>query len=166
MLIVMERRDRQHRTLPDSSDGGVIVQATIDLLRKGAERVFCEYKEIIVSQTGELKPEGSYIEIGDTVIFQETIDEYPPELVATKLSEDVWYVISTSEIPPSGYPTDRDAARAAEAETKRLDIFVTFICGYDPDAKCEAPHDWMPDERADAKRILGLIQNTNKRWRH
>ncbi len=149
-----------------TSDDGVIIHASLDLLRKGVERVLVDFIELIESPDGDQKPVGSAIELGDTIVFKENIDNFPAELVATNIGEDLWYVVSTSETPPSGFPTDKDASRAAKAETMRLELLVKFICGIDSSASCETPRDWHPDPLSDAEQILRLINRTKERWKH
>ncbi|TXT55298.1 MAG: hypothetical protein BAJATHORv1_40209 [Candidatus Thorarchaeota archaeon] len=162
MLISMVDKSE---TSPTITEDGIIVRAELEHLRKAAELVLFEYDEIVEKRDGQRSSVIGTIETGDTLIFREDIDLFPAEIVAIKIWENLWYVISTSEIPPSGFPTTKDAMRAGEAEAKRLKRIKEFF-EKDAGIKTEDVTEWKPDKRADADRILGLISSATKKWVH
>lgn len=150
----------------EAPDDAILVDASLEQLRLGAEKVLFEFDEYILSKTGERKPEGSEIEVGDTVVFEEDIGHCPAQIVAVKLGNNLWYVISTSEPPESGYPTTKDAMRAGIAEEKKLDLFIKFISGQEDTDVVEDVRKWKPDKRAEAGDVLRVINESRKKWVH
>ena len=104
------------------TDEGIVVEASLDLLRECVEKVLFEMTEKVETKNGEIRTffSAEDIESGDSVIFIEDMDICPAEIVAIKIWRDQWYIISTAECPPSGCPTTREAMRCAQAEAKRL----------------------------------------------
>ncbi|MFX1367821.1 MAG: hypothetical protein ACFFAY_04410 [Promethearchaeota archaeon] len=157
---------------PDrTSHEGIIVETSLELLRKAIARAIFEYKEMCYSPAdGEIDVPG-VIDIGETIIFQEDMDLHPAEIVAVKIGEaeppnSVWYIISTSEMPPSGYPTSKDAMKAAAAEEKKLEILKAF---FSKEAEAHGWSDlkeWQPDKRYDAGKIRAIIDDATKKWIH
>jgi hypothetical protein len=119
-----------------------------------------------VNQDGVEYQEGHTCRVGDSIVFEEDMMPLPAQVVATMLDDDTWYVISTSEMPPSGYPSGRDATKAAQAEEKRLRILTEFLTTEaGPDHVCEV-RDWKPDMKAEAADVLSIIDNAKRRWAH
>ncbi|MHA2423984.1 MAG: hypothetical protein ACXAEF_04305, partial [Candidatus Thorarchaeota archaeon] len=104
------------------SDEGIIVVASLELLKKAVEKVLFEYNVSCVTHGGSMRATIDTVEIGDSVVFKEDMDLMPAEIVAVKIGEDQWYVMSTTELPPTGFPTTKDAMRVAAAEEKKLRI--------------------------------------------
>ena len=149
-----------------NSDEGIIVEASPETLRKAAAKVLFEFNESIVNQEGIEYGKGHTCNVGDSIVFEEDIQPLPAQIVATKLEDDTWYVISTSEIPPGGYPTGRDATRAAQAEEKRLRILTEFLSKEaGPEHVCGV-RDWKPDMKAEAVDVLSIIDKAKRRWAH
>ncbi|MBD3406949.1 MAG: hypothetical protein GF411_12600 [Candidatus Lokiarchaeota archaeon] len=155
----------QPNTRSTRNEEGIIVRAELEHLRKAAEKVLFEYEEILEKRDGQRGPVIGHVQTGDTIIFREDIDLFPAEIVAIKIWEDLWYIISTSEIPPSGFPTTKDAMRAGKAEERRLRMVREFF-ERDQGIETEDVTEWKPDKRADADKILGLITSATKKWVH
>ena len=149
-----------------STDEGIIVEASLDILKKAIEKVLFEFDEEIITSEGETKPTEASIELGDTVLFEEHIKTSPAQIVVIKLDEEIWYVISTSEPPTGGYPSGRDAMRAAQAEEKRLRIIKEFLCKQTDVKKVEDVRNWQPDMRAEAIDVLNIINTASRKWVH
>jgi hypothetical protein len=145
---------------------GIVVEATIDLLRKAASQVLWEYTEIEETPRDEEKAFDGSIEKGEAIIFRENIDVCPAEIVAIKLgAKNLWYIISTSRCPPEKCATARESMKCAEAEEKRLRKIKTFFEGT-VGAKVAEVAKWEPDKLADAQDVLGIITNASQRYSH
>ncbi len=149
-----------------SSDEGIVVEASLNLLRKAAERALFEYNEMVVDAAGEELASGSALKTGDSVVFEEDIQPLPAQIVAILLDDGLWYMISTSEMPPGGYPTGRDATRAAQAEEKRLRILRDFLTNQAGADKVKDVRNWQPDMKAEAADVLSIIDSAKRRWVH
>ncbi|MGY5873066.1 MAG: hypothetical protein RTV72_12525 [Candidatus Thorarchaeota archaeon] len=145
---------------------GFIVEASLDLLRKAAEKVLFEFDEVFYDQTGEEQSPNEEMEPGDSVIFEEKIKNCPAQVVVTAIIRGLWYVISTSEMPQGGYGSGRDAMRAAKAEEKRERIVKEYLLKEAGSSKVEDVCDWKPDLRAEAANVLGIINKASRKWVH
>lgn len=151
---------------PRHADDGIIVVASLDLLRRGAKKVLFEYSEIVENEYREIVVDPSEICIGDTIIFREKMDIMPAEIVAIKIGEQQWLVISTTELPESGLPTTKDAMRVGTAEEKKLRIIKDFLAKEVGNYIIQDVVDWKPDKLADADKIKKIVRNATKRWIH
>ncbi|MHA1938594.1 MAG: hypothetical protein ACW97O_10335, partial [Candidatus Thorarchaeota archaeon] len=79
---------------------GIVVSATLDFVKKGAERVLTDFLTTIERQDGTVVEGDVTIEEGDQIVFRENMDQCPAVIAATKLGEDLWYVVSTTICPP------------------------------------------------------------------
>ncbi|MFW9975110.1 MAG: hypothetical protein ACFFDQ_07600 [Candidatus Thorarchaeota archaeon] len=143
---------------------GIIVDTSLDILRKAAKRVLYEFSEKIFDMHGEAQPAGREIHTGDTVLFEEKIQPCPTRIIAVRIIRNYWYVTATSVTPKSGYPSGRDAMKAAEMDEKNLRILERILI-----AEAGADHvrdvrNWKPDLKGEAVDVLGLIGTAAKRW--
>jgi hypothetical protein len=145
---------------------GIIVEASLELLTKAAEKVLFEYDEYRYNIDGEEQSFDEPMEPGDYIIFEEKIKNSPAQIVVVTIIRGLWYVISTSEMPPGGYVSGRDAMRAAEAEEKRERIFKEFLKKEKGVTKIEDICEWKPDVLADAQDVLGIINKASRRFVH
>ncbi|MCJ7817988.1 MAG: hypothetical protein MUP60_03985 [Candidatus Thorarchaeota archaeon] len=145
---------------------GIIVEASLDLLRKAAEKVLFEFSEVQYNIDGEIKSSKEELMIGDSVVFEEHITPGPAQVVITKLIRGLWYVISTSEMPQGGYGSGRDSMRAAEAEEKRERIIKAFLMKEAGVKKIEDVCEWKPDLRTEAAAVLNIINTASRRYSH
>ena len=145
---------------------GFIVEASLDLLRKAAEKVLFEFDEVHYDQNGEKQSLKEEMEPGDSVVFEEQIKHGPAQVVVFTIIRGLWYVISTSEMPQGGYGSGRDAMRAAQAEEKRERIIKEFLLKEAGVKKIEDVCEWKPDLRADAADVLGVINKASRKWIH
>jgi hypothetical protein len=145
---------------------GIIVEASLDVMRKAAEKVLFEFTETLVTKNGEEKSDIAHAMVGDSIIFEEAIQICPAQVVVTKIAEDQWYVLSTSDIPTGGYPSGVDATRAAQAEEKKLRIIKEFLSKTKGVKKVEDVRCWQPDMRAEAADVLNIINSASRKWSH
>lgn len=145
---------------------GIIVEASLELLRKAAEKVLFEFSETLYNIDGEKKSIEEELKLGDSVVFEENITPGPAQIVVTKIIRGLWYVISTSEMPKGGYSSGRDAMRAAEAEAKRERLIKEFLMKNAGVKKIENICEWKPDLRAEAAEVLNVINSASRRWAH
>ncbi|MCK4567004.1 MAG: hypothetical protein KAU48_06815 [Candidatus Thorarchaeota archaeon] len=149
-----------------NTDEGIIVEASLDLLRKAAEKVLFEFDEVIYNSQGKEKSQEEKMVPGDSVLFEEDIKLCPAQVVVIKITVGLWYVISTSDIPQGGYPSGRDAMRAAQSEEKKLRIIKEFLMKEAGVEKVEDICEWKPDVRADAIDVLSIINKASRKWAH
>jgi len=148
------------------TEEGIIVEASLDILKKAIEKVLFEFDEEIITVDGHEKTIGDAINPGDSILYEEHIQPSPAQIVVTKIDENVWYVISTSEMPKGGYPSGRDAMKAAQAEEKRIRIIKEYLSKQKGVKKVEDVRNWQPDMRAEAADVLDIINSASIRWTH
>ncbi len=147
------------------SEEGIIVQADLATLRKGAKRLLFEFVEFVDTGNGKRRPLKGDVQFGEAVIFREDMDMLPAEIVAVRLQENTWYVIVTSEIPSTGFPTAKDAMRAAASEVNKLRILKEFFRKQSGIVVQEA-FCWKPDAVTDARVVLDVIAEANRKYHH
>ena len=145
---------------------GIIVEASLDLLRKAAEKVLFEFHESHYNSEGIKKAPDEEPVPGDSVVFEEHIKPCSAQIVVIKITYGQWYVISTSEMPQGGYPSGRDAMKAAQSEEKRERIIKEFLMKEAGVEKVEDICKWEPDLRADAIDVLSIINKASRKWVH
>lgn len=149
-----------------NTEGGIIVEASLDILRGAAEKVLFEFNETYIKDNGEKKPLIGAIEVGDSILFEEDIKPCPAQIVVIKIAEKLWYVISTSEVPRGGYPSGVEAMRAAQAEEKKIRMIREFLSKTAGKDKVKDVRNWQPDMRAEAADVLSIINSAARKWRH
>ena len=157
-----ENRDDQKL----DAEEGIIVDTSLDVLRKGAKKVLYEINESIIDMDGEVRPDGSDIQSGDTVLFVENIPNCPARIVAVKIIRDFWYVNSTSETPKGGYPSGQDAMKAAGMDEQNLRLLENFLIETEGRDHVRDVEDWKPDLRSEAANVLSLVNSAAKKWHH
>jgi hypothetical protein len=145
-------------------DEGIIVDTSIDVLREGAKRVLYEFSESILDMDGEPRKDESEIQSGDTVLFIENIPTCPARIVAVKIIRDFWYVNTTSETPKGGYPSGRDAMKAAEMDEQNLNILAQFLIEKEGRDHVRDVEDWRPDLKKEAVDVLGIVKQATRKW--
>lgn len=146
------------------TEEGIIVDTSLDILRKAAKKVLYEFNEKIYDMDGELRPAGSEIRTGDTVLFEEKIQTCPARIIAVKIIRNFWYLNATSETPKSGYPSGRDAMKAAEMDEQNLRILERFLITTAGADHVKEVRNWKPDLKGEAVDVLGLIGSATKKW--
>ena len=163
MLSQYETAMDEHAETLDAEEG-MVVDTSLDVLRRGAIKVLFEFNESIIDMDGEVRPAGSEIRSGDTVLFEEVIKNCPARVVAVKIIRNFWYVNATSETPKSGYPSGRDAMKAAEMDEQNLRILERFLIDEAGADHVRDVENWKPDLKGDAADVLGLVGKVTKRW--
>ncbi len=146
------------------TEEGIIVDTSLDILRKAAKKVLYEFNERIIDMDGEPRADESEIQSGDTVLFIETIPTCPARVIAVKIIRNFWYVNATSETPRGGYPSGRDAMKAADLDEQNLRILEEFLIEKAGKDKVRDVNEWKPDLRGEAVNVLGLISSATKKW--
>ncbi len=145
---------------------GIIVFGTLDILRKAVGRVLFDFNESCESNKGTICEKVASVEVGDTIVFKENMDVMPAEIVAAKIGHDQWYVMSTTQLPKSGFPTTQDAMRVVAAEAKKLKIIKEYLRKEAGNYVVKEVQEWKPDVLADADTILRIIHDATKRYGH
>jgi hypothetical protein len=145
-------------------DEGIIVDTSLDILREGAKKVLFEFNEKVIDMNGE--PREGEIQSGDTVLFIENMPTCPARIVAVKIIRNFWYVNSTSETPKGGYPSGRDAMKAAEMDNQNLEILERFLIEKAGRDHVKDVEDWKPDFVSDAADIMGVLNRATRKWHH
>jgi hypothetical protein len=149
-----------------NTEGGIIVEASLDILRGAAEKVLFEFNESLIKANGEKSPIVGDIEIGDSILFEEDIKPCPGQIVVIKVAERLWYIISTSQVPRGGYPSGVEAMRAAQAEEKKIRMIKEFLFKTAGKDKVKDVRNWQPDMRAEAADVLSIINSASRKWSH
>jgi len=149
-----------------NTEEGIIVEGSLDILRGAAEKVLFEFKEFSINEDGEKKPFDGTAEMGDTILFEEDIKPCPAQIVVVKVAENLWYVISTSQVPRGGYPSGVEAMRAAQAEEKKIRMIKEFLSKTAGRDKVQDVRNWQPDMRAEAADVLSIINSATRKWLH
>ncbi len=147
-------------------DEGIIVETSLDHLRKGAKKVLYEFKQSIIDINGEPKTSDSEIETGHTVLFVEDIPTVPARIVAVYIIRNFWYVNVTSETPKGGYPSGRDAMKAAELDENKLRILERFLVEEEGRNHVKDIKDGMSDLRSEAANVLNILKQAIRKWHH
>ena len=147
-------------------DEGIIVETSLDILRKGAKKVLYEFKQKIIDMNGELKASDSEIRAGDTVLFVEDMPNLPARIVAVYIIRNYWYVNATSETPKGGYPSGRDAMKAAELDENNLRILERFLIEKEGRNHVKDIKDGMSDLRSEAANVLNILNQAIRKWHH
>lgn len=163
MLSQYETAMDEHCETLDAEEG-MVVDTTLDVLRRGAIKVLFEFNESIIDMDGEVRPTGSEIRTGDTVLFEEKIKNCPARVIAVKIIRNFWYVNATSETPKSGYPSGRDAMKAAEMDEQNLRILERFLINEAGVDHVKDVENWKLDLKGEAADVLGLVGKVTKRW--
>lgn len=143
---------------------GIIVDTSLDILRKAAKKVLYEYNETITDMDGEVRSAGSEIRTGDTVLFEGKIHPCPARIIAVRIIRNFWYLNAASQTPKGGYPSGRDAMKAAEMDEQNLRILERFLITEAGADHVKQARKWKPDLKGEAVDVLGLISNATKRW--
>ncbi len=147
-------------------DEAIVVMADLDTLRKAVAKALFEYDEVLETLTLERKKSFDTVEIGETIIFKERMDLMPAEIVAVKIGEQQWLVISTTELPDTGFPTTQDAMRVVASEAKKLKLIKDFLAKEAGNYVVQDIQSWEPDKLADAEKIRAIISEAEKKWQH
>lgn len=147
-------------------DEGIIVDTSLDILREAAKKVLYEYNETILDMDNEPRVNESEVQSGDTVLFIENISNCPARIVAVKIIRDYWYVNATSETPKGGYPSGRDAMKAAEMDDQNLKILERFLIEKAGRDHVRDVEDWRPDLKGEAVDVLGIVSNAARKWQN
>ena len=146
------------------AEEGIVVDTSLDVLRKAAIKVLYEFNESIIDMDREVRPAGSEIRTGDTVLFEEKIQNCPARVIAVKIIRNFWYVNATSETPKSGFPSGRDAMKAAEMDEQNLRILERFLITEAGADHVRDVENWKPDLKGEAADVLGLVGKVAKRY--
>ncbi|MFX1485324.1 MAG: hypothetical protein ACFFCP_19295 [Promethearchaeota archaeon] len=147
-------------------DEGIIIETSLDILRKGAKKVLYEFKQSIIDMNGEPKASDSEIGTGDTVLFVENMPTVPARIVAVYIIRNYWYVNATSETPRGGYPSGRDAMKAAELDEHNLRILERFLIEEEGGSHVKDIKDGMSDLRSEAANVLNILKQAIRKWHH
>jgi hypothetical protein len=147
-------------------DEGIIVETSLDILRKAAKKVLYEFHESISDMNGEPRKDESKIQSGDTVLFVENMPNLPARIVAVKIIRNFWFVNAMSETPKGGYPSGRDAMKAAELDLHNLQIIERFIIDKEGSGHVKDVKDWYPDLKSEAAEVLGIVKQATRKWHH
>ena len=140
---------------------GIVVSASLDFVKQGAQRVLTDFNITIERQDGTVVEGEIPLEEGDQLVFRENMDPCPAVIAATKLGEDLWYVVSTTICPPVKCD-DIQAMKCARLESQNLKIFQNVI---KDNGEWKWVHEWRIDtgQHPSAQRI---IDKATKKWTH
>lgn len=141
------------------TNAGIVVEGSRDLIRKGAERVLTEFTMIVEDEKRKRHTKKDSLDVGDSIIFQEKIDFCPALLVATKLGENLWFIMATAECG-STKCDDRQAMKCARLNDQNLRIFRDFV---NPRKDARVLTQWRSG-LTDETKLEMIIDRTTQRW--
>lgn len=144
----------------DKGDG-IIVSASFKLVETAVERVITDFTVTVERQDGSVTEGFSNdIKEGDHVVFKENIRPCPAMIAITKLDKDLWYVVSSTECPPSKCD-HHQAMKCARLEAQNLRIFQNSI-------STKAEWKWVNEWRdvTQHPRAESIIDKATRKWTH
>ena len=90
----------------------------------------------------------------------------PARIVAVYIIRNYWYVNATSETPKGGYPSGRDAMKAAELDENNLRILERFLIEKEGRNHVKDIKDGMSDLRSEAANVLNILNQAIRKWHH
>jgi hypothetical protein len=142
-------------------ESGVLVRASLDELRQAIRKALFEFNEELEESGKEVDDN---VDIGETVLFKEDFEVGPFVIAATLVDEQMWHLISTSQISPQAFPTTRDAVKIAESERKKLRIIVNYLEETKGEDAVYEPCEWENCLSHEGK-ALTIVDRAAKRWR-
>ncbi len=140
---------------------GIIVEASLDSLRRCARRVLCEFTESLETEDSSKHLGKTPIDEGDYIIFRENVGLCPALIVVTKLGEEIWLVSATAECSPIKCD-DRMAMKCSRLNSQNLRIFRECVS---KDGKTASVSKWRIELAEDSK-IQMIVDRTTERWTH
>ncbi|MFW9849986.1 MAG: hypothetical protein ACFFF4_12685 [Candidatus Thorarchaeota archaeon] len=144
-----------------STDAGIVVEASRDLIRKAAQKVLSEFTMYVVGLDGNRYSKKETLEEGDTLVFEEEIGFCPALVIATKLGQDAWFLMTSSDCHETKCD-DRQAMKCARLNDQNLRILRDFIA---PNDKAKILGDWRSG-LSDPLKMEMIIDRTTERWTH
>ncbi|MFW9800083.1 MAG: hypothetical protein ACFFD9_06585 [Candidatus Thorarchaeota archaeon] len=138
---------------------GIVVKADLKLLREATTRVIHDYSEEWYGRDGASIPEKAEVSEGEQIVFRERIDVCPAIVVASKLGDELWYVVTSAECPDVRCD-DHQAMKCARLVGQNLRIFQDAISRK---AEWEWVHEWRIDA-TDHPRVQGIVDRATKKW--
>lgn len=154
MVFVMSSKDES------VNERGVVVQASLDALREAIKKALFDFHEELEESGEEV---GDEVDIGATVLFKEDFEVGPILIAATRVSDKMWHLISTSEILADALPTTRGSTRIAESERKKLRIIVKHLEHTEGEDAVYEPCEWDSCLSHEGK-ALSTVARATKRW--
>ncbi|MHA1906683.1 MAG: hypothetical protein ACW98Y_05275 [Candidatus Thorarchaeota archaeon] len=144
-----------------SSDAGIVVEASRDLIRKGAEKVLSDFTMSVEDPDGGRYTKKESLDEGDTIVFKEKIGFCPALVIATKLGQNMWFLMASSECPEIKCD-DRQAMKCARLNDQNLRILRDFV---DPNEDAKILTEWRSGLSNPAKLEM-IIDRTTRKWTH
>ncbi len=149
--------------MPDktSTDAGIVVEASRNLIRKGAERVLSDFTMRVEGPDGQRYAKKDKLNEGESIVFEENIGFCPALVIASKLGNNMWYLMTSSECPETKCD-DRQAMKCARLNDQNLRILQDFV---DPSEDARVLTDWRTG-LSDPTKIGMIIDRTTRKWTH
>ena len=149
--------------MPDGTltDAGIVVEASRDLIRKGAEKVLTDFTMHVEDSKRKKHTMKESLDIGDSLIFKENIGFCPALVIATKLENNLWFIMTSSECPKTKCD-DRQAMKCARLNDQNVRILRDFVA---PRKEARIVSKWR-SEISDPIKMESIIDRTTQRWTH
>ena len=144
-----------------STDAGIVVQASRDLIRKGAGRVLSDFTMHVEGPDGQRYAKKDSLNEGDSIVFEEKIGFCPALVIASKLGNNMWYLMTSSECPETKCD-DRQAMKCARLNDQNLRILRDFV---DPSEDARVLSEWRTG-LSNTSNLEMIIDRTTRRWTH
>ncbi|UCH05787.1 MAG: hypothetical protein JSW05_06375 [Candidatus Thorarchaeota archaeon] len=143
------------------SGDGIVVNADLAAIKKAAERVIFDPAEEWYGVHGERVSPKAELEEGEQIVFREKIDICPAVIVAAKLGDSLWYVVTSAECPDVKCDDDQ-AMKCVRLNEQNMRIFQDTIIR---DTDGEWAKQWSISA-SDHPRVQRIIDKASKRWTH
>jgi hypothetical protein len=144
-----------------SSDTGIVVEASRDLIRKGAERVLADFTMHVEGPDGGTYSKKESLDDGDSLVFKENIGFCPALVIATKLGQNLWFLMTSAECPETKCD-DRQAMKCTRLNDQNLRILGDFVA---PIEEAKVLAEWRSG-LSNPSKLENIIDRTTRRWTH
>ena len=143
------------------SGDGIVVNADLAAIKKAAVRVIHDPSEEWYGVDGTSISPKAELEEGEQIVFREKIDICPAVIVAAKLGDSLWYVVTSAECPEVKCD-DQQAMKCVRLVEQNMRIFQDTISR---DTDGEWAKEWSISA-SDHPRVQRIVDKATKRWTH
>ncbi len=143
------------------SGDGIVVNAELAVIKRAAMRVIHDAAEEWYGTDGTRISPKARLDEGEQIVFREKIDICPAVIVAAKLGDSLWYVVTSAECPDIKCD-DHQAMKCVRLNEQNMRIFRDTITR---DADGEWAKEWSISA-SDHPKVQRIIDKASKKWTH
>ncbi|MFX1416259.1 MAG: hypothetical protein ACFFC0_05575 [Promethearchaeota archaeon] len=143
------------------SGDGIVVNAELAVIKQAANRVIHDPAEEWYGVDGtRISPKASLAE-GEQIVFREKIDICPAVIVAAKLGDSLWYVVTSAECPEVRCD-EHQAMKCVRLNEQNMRILQDTITR---NKDGEWAKEWSISA-SDHPRVQRIIDRASEKWTH